>query len=155
MEEEKFDLVPTLEPERQVLDLKDYDQAIAAINDYLATKPAFLITDDKDATQARKIRAEINSFAKNIDRLRIDTIADFTTDFTEKCKNIVGLLKARADEIGDNIKEYDKTKELVAAPVVETKPTMMKFIIEVPSEKVLTKLTDFCTKNGCTLTSKK
>ena len=70
-----------------------------------------------------------------------------------QCKEIADKFKARANEFGEVIKPYEEAQKVVAGESV-LKPKVITCVVKFYDEKILKKLADFCTKNGCELSVK-
>lgn len=149
----KFELEVVSDKELGVLKLSDYEKSLALAKEILASNPVFAIENDNDKKLAKDIRARLNKVAEQVSRVRIDSVDEFTKTFTEQCKEISDLFKARATEFGEVIKPYEEAQKIIAGDVV-AKPKVITCVVKFYDDKILKKLTDFCTKNACELSIK-
>lgn len=151
--EVKFELEVVSDKASGVLKLGDYDKSLQLANEILANNPVFAIENDNDKKIAKDIRARLNKVADQVSRVRIDSVDEFTREFTNQCKEIADKFKARANEFGEVIKPYEEAQKVVAGESV-LKPKVITCVVKFYDEKILKKLADFCTKNGCELSVK-
>jgi recombinational DNA repair ATPase RecF len=151
--EVKFELEVVSDKSSGVLKLGDYDKSLKLANEILTANPVFPIENDTDKKIAKDIRARLNKVAEQVSRVRIDSVDEFTRDFSNQCKEIGDLFKARADEFGKVIKPYEEAQKLVAGEAL-SKPKVITCTVKFYDEKILNKIIDFCTKNGCELSVK-
>lgn len=151
--EVKFELEVVNDKELGVLKLGDYEKSLETANQILANNPVFVINDDNDKKIAKDTRAKLNKVAEQVNRVRIDSVDEFTREFANQCKEIADKFKARANEFGEVIKPYEEAQKVVAGESV-LKPKVITCVVKFYDEKVLKKLADFCTKNGCELSVK-
>ena len=151
--EVKFELEVVNDKERGVLKLGDYEKSLKVADEILAKNPVFVIEDDESKKLAKDTRARFNKVAEQVNRVRIDSVDEFTREFTNQCKEIADKFKARANEFGEVIKPYEEAQKVVAGESV-LKPKVITCVVKFYDEKVLKKLADFCTKNGCELSVK-
>lgn len=150
---EKFELDTIVDTENGVLDIKGgFEKTLALALEIVNQNQVFEIVNDSDKKRAKEIRANLNKVVKAIDRRRIDTIADYTIQFTENCNAIKKLFEDRAAEFKAVIDAYEESQKLVVGEEAGTK--RYTATIKFTDEKLIKKLTDFCTKNGCELTIK-
>lgn len=156
MAEEKnlFELDTVVDKEKGVIAIQGgYEQTLALVNSILNAHPVFEILNDEDKKKAKELRADFNKCVKAVDRRRIDSIEDFTLEFTEQCNAIKGILDARRLEFDEKIKAYEDAQKIVVADnTVATKKYVAT--IKFTDEKLVKKLTDFCSKNNCELSIK-
>jgi len=151
-EELKFELDTVSDRNTGVLAVADYDNTLALAKRILEEHPVFEITNDDDKKVAKNLRASFNKIVKSIDRRRIDTVADFTTDFTEQCNNIKVLFDDAQKALGERINAYEEAQKTVA--VEGAKVTKYTATLKFTDPKVVDKLTAFAQKYGCELTIK-
>lgn len=151
--EVKFELEVVSDKASGVLKLGDYDKSLQLANEILANNPVFAIENNNDKKIAKDIRARLSKVAEQVNRVRIDSVDEFTREFTNQCKEIADKFKARADEFGEVIKPYEEAQKVVAGESV-LKPKVITCVVKFYDEKILKKLADFCTKNGCELSVK-
>lgn len=151
--EVKFELEVVSDKERGVLKLGDYEKSLETANAILANNPVFVINDDNDKKIAKDTRARLNKVAEQVNRVRIDSIDEFTKEFANQCKEIADKFKTRANEFGEIIKPYEEAQKVIAGEIV-SKPKVITCTVKFYDEKILKKLADFCTKNGCELAVK-
>lgn len=150
---EKFELDTIVDVEHGVLEIKGgFENTIALATEIINQNPVFEIQNDSDKKRAKEIRASLNKVVKAIDRRRIDTITDFTTQFTTNCNAVKKLFEDRAAEFAQVINAYEESQKVVVGGT----DTIKKYTatIKFTDEKLKKKLTDFCTKYGCELTIK-
>lgn len=130
-----------------------YDKALETVNEILAN-PDYqppVITDKESFKLAKERRALLNNAIKQIDRRRIDAVNDFTIDFTEGCNNLKNKFAEREREFKAAIDQWTESQKTVTA---ETTTKKFTATIKFTDEKLVKKLTDFCTENNCELTIK-
>lgn len=128
------------------------ENAIQSVNNFLAQYPIFEILNDNDKKRAKEIRTGLNKCIDSIDRRRIDSVLDFTYQFQTECNELKDLFVERKNEFDKRIKDYEQSQKVVVA----TNNAVKKYtaVIKFTDEKLIKKLTDFCTKNGCELSFK-
>lgn len=112
----------------------------------------FIITDDAGKKKLKSWKASFNKIVKAIDRRRIDTIADYTTSFTNECNALKHRFESRVGEFEEELKRYEDTQRETI--VEQEKARKYVATVKFYDEKIIKKLTDFCTKNGCELVIK-
>lgn len=152
--EVRFELEVVSDKKNGVLKIKDYEKSLNAAAEILANNPVFVIKDDNDKKIAKDIRARLNKVAEQVSRIRIDSVEEYTKEFSDQCKEIAELFKSRANEFGEVVKPYEESQKVVAGGAVISKPKVITCIVKLYDEKILKKLTDFCIKNGCELVVK-
>ena len=152
-EELKFELETVSSKEDGLCIRGGYANTVALVNKILDAYPSYEVTNDTQKKQAKETRATLKKCITAIDRNRIDSIADYTAQFTEQCNAIKALFEERWKEFDENIKSYEESQKIVSAG--ELKPNKKyTATIKFTDEKLIKKLTDFCEKNGCELTIK-
>lgn len=149
---ETFELETISDRKTGVLAIRDYDATLQTARQIVAEHPVPTIENDAQKKEAKAFRAILNKVIKAIDRRRIDTVADYTSDFEDACKGIKNVFSELEQGYKAEIERYEKSLEVAS---VETAPTT-KFVatIKFTDPKLVKKLTDFCTKNGCDLSIK-
>ena len=71
----------------------------------------FVIKDDNDKKIAKDIRARLNKVAEQVSRIRIDSVEEYTKEFSDQCKEIAELFKSRANEFGEVVKPYEESSK--------------------------------------------
>lgn len=149
---ERFELETISDRSTGVLVVRDFDKALATAKEIVAQHPISTIETDAQKKDAKAFRATLNKVIKAIDRRRIDTIADFATGFEQSCNEIKAVFSELERQYKTEIEAYEERQKAatVEAPEVKQYVATIKFT----DEKLIKKLTDFCTKNGCALTIK-
>lgn len=147
-----FELDTISDRKTGVLAIKDFDATLQTARTIVAENPVPVIENDVQKKEAKAFRATLNKVIKAIDRRRIDTVADYTSDFEESCKQIKAVFVELEEGYKAEIERYEKSQELasVEAEVARKYVATVKFT----DPKLVKKLTDFCAKNGCELTIK-
>lgn len=151
-EEIKFELDTVADKTTGVLAVSSYENTLAVAKKILEEHPVFEIANDDDKKVAKNLRASFNKIVKAIDRRRIDTIADFTTEFTEQCNNIKNLFDDAQKALGEKISAYEEAQK--AAVVEAAKVTKFTATLKFTDPKVVDKLTKFAQTNNCELVIK-
>ena len=151
-EEIKFELDTVSDRSTGVLKVNDYESTLELAKHILDVHPVFEILTDADKKEAKALRATYNKIVKEIDRRRIDTIADFTTEFREQCNSIKELFDNAQKELGQRILAYEE--EHKAAVVEGDKVTKYTATLKFTDPKLVDKLTQFAQKYGCELVIK-
>jgi len=147
--EEKFEI--DLVNNNDVIELKNYEKTLEIANEILGEYQAFKIENDDELKIAKEKRAKLNKVVSMIDRRRIDTINDFTSLYVNQCKSLTELFDKRQKEIGIEINKYIESKK----ESVVSKPKVITATVKFYDEKVVDKLSNFCSKNNCELSVKK
>lgn len=149
---ETFELETISDRKTGVLAIKGFDETLQTARQIVAEHPVPEIGNDAQKKEAKAFRATLNKVIKAIDRRRIDTVADYTSDFEEACKQIKDVFSELEQGYKAEIERYEKSQEIAS---VETAPTT-KYVatIKFTDPKLVKKLTDFCAKNGCDLSIK-
>lgn len=151
-EEIKFELDTVSDRATGLLAVSDYETTLAVTQKILDEHPVFEIATDDDKKAAKALRSSFNKVVKAIDRRRIDTIADFTTEFTEQCNTIKNMFDERQKVLGEKISAYEEAQKTVA--VEGAKVTKYTATLKFTDPKIVDKLTVFAQKNGCELVIK-
>ena len=149
---DRFELDTISDRATGVLAIKDREQTFALAQQIVSEYPAFLITNDADKKVAKELRAKYNKVIKAIDRRRIDTVNDYTTDFANSCNELKAIFETVERQFKENIESYEEAQKVVVGDVSVTKKYVAT--IKFTDERIVKKLTDFCTKNNCELTIK-
>jgi len=149
---EAFELETISDKTTGVLAIKDFEATLETAKRIVAENPVPVIDNDEAKKEAKAFRATINKVVKAIDRRRIDTIADYTQDFADKCNQIKALLDDLQKGYGKAITDYEDSQKAVVADTAPAKKYTAT--IKFTDEKLIKKLTDFCLKNNCELTIK-
>ena len=152
METKTFALETIADKENGVLVVKDYEENLKLVTEFLAVYSDIVITNDVEKKAFKEKRAELNKVVKAIDRKRIDTVADYVSDFEAQCKVFHDLFDNAQKAIGEKVKEYeDKQKVAIENAASITKYTAT---LKFTDESIIKKLQEFAVKNGCELTIK-
>lgn len=145
--------------ERFSLDIVEVDNSLAVSPQTVGVALALLektkvfeIQNDSDKRRATEIRAGLNKIIKEIDRTRIDKIADLTQIFTEQCNNLKELFNERQKEFGDAIKQYTDSKKAVLGADTPLKKCILT--IKTSNSQAVEEITKLCIKYSCDLTIK-
>ena len=150
---EKFDLDVVSDKATGVIAVSGKERTWETARAIIAQTPLFVIQDDYGKKRMKGWRADIKKIIDAIDRKRIDTIADFTHDFTSECNELKELFETHRKELDEEIKRYEEAQKVVVGNV-STSAKKYTATIKFTDEKLIKKLTDFCEKNGCELTIK-
>lgn len=146
-----FELDVVSDKKTGLIAIKDKENLWEVVKELVNRTPAFVIEDKEGLKRAKGWHADINAIIKGIDRKRIDTVEDFTSDFTNDCNELKNFLVQHLAQIKEEIKAYeDKQKAVVGTNTVSKFTAILKFT----DAKLIDKLTKFAQTNGCELTIK-
>ncbi len=150
---EKFELDVISDRQTGVIAINGKERTWEIAKAIVAQTALFVIQDDAGKKLMKGWHADLNKIISAIDRKRIDTIADFTSDFTTECNELKDFLNEHRLKLNEEIKRYEESQKVVVATGTTT---LKKYTatIKFTDEKLIKKLTDFCQKNGCELTIK-
>lgn len=149
---QQFELETISDSSKGVLAVKDFESTIEIAKKIVASfATPEVITSREQRKACFDFRANCNHSIKQIDRERIDTIEDFTSQFAEQCNAIKAIFDEKQKEIGEKIKAFDESQKLVSSPTVNATKLITAKIKFPNDEKLIKKLTDFCAKNGIEL----
>jgi hypothetical protein len=149
---ETFELETISNRSTGVLAVKDFGKTLDTAKRIIEQYPVPTIENDAQKKDAKAVRATLNKIVKAIDRKRIDTVNDYTTEFEDSCNQIKTLFDERQAEFGKAISEYEDSQKTVIGAATDIK----KFTatIKFTDGTLIEKLKNFCTKHGCELTIK-
>ena len=152
MEINKFELETISDRENGVLKVRDFEKNYELVANALAVYQNFDIRTDEEKKDYKAKRAELNKIVKAIDRKRIDTVADYCTEFEYQCNTIKDLFDCAQRVIGEKVKAYEDSQKVA----LENGKGTIKYTatLKFTDEKIIKKLQDFAVKNGCELTIK-
>lgn len=148
---DKFELDVVSDKSRGVIALSGKERTWQIARAIVAQTTPFVITDDVGKKVMKGWRADLKKIIDAIDRKRIDTIDDFTQEFASECNSLKTFFESARNAIDIEIKKYEEAQKAVSNTV---KPKKYVATVKFTDEKLIKKLTDFCTKNGCELTIK-
>jgi len=151
---DSFELDTVADKKTGTLAVKNRDETLATVQAIL-NSPAYqvpIITNDKENKEAKEKRATLNKAIKEIDRRRIDTIAEFTQDFADDCNLIKEAFSERERGFKAAIDGYVASQKVEAVEIASGKKYVAT--IKFTDEKIIEKLKTFCEKNKCDLVIK-
>lgn len=141
--------------------IKNYDEYLALVNQYLDERHVFEIVDDESKKQAKKIRAEINADIEKLKRGRIDGLKWLVGTFEDQIKGFETMLDTRQKAFGAAIKKFEdeqKAAEAAAAGLtggpVNVSAKTFTLTIKTTDPKVVEKIKKIALDNNCTLSIK-
>lgn len=148
---QNFELDVVSDKKTGLIAVKDKEHVWEIAKELVSRTPVFIIEDKEGLKKAKGWHADINAIIKGIDRKRIDTIEDFTSDFANDCNELKEFLVQHLALIKEEIKTYeDKQKAVLGTTAVKKFTATLKFT----DPKVVDKLTKFAQQNGCELVIK-
>jgi len=149
----KFELDVVADKKTGLIAVSGKDNVWAIARAIVAQATPFVIQDELGKKKMKGWRADLQKIITAIDRKRIDTIADFTSDFTSECNELKEFFTQARNLLDVEIHKYEDSQKLVVGAVA-TGTKKYTATIKFTDEKLIKKLTDFCEKNGCELTIK-
>lgn len=148
---QNFELDVVSDKKTGLIAVRDKERVWEIAKELVNRTPAFVIEDKEGLKRAKGWHADINAIIKGIDRKRIDTIEDFTSDFANDCNELKNFLVQHLALLKEEIKTYeDKQKAVIGTATVKKFTATLKF----SDPKIVDKLTKFAQTNGCELTIK-
>ena len=118
--------------------------------DIISEMPTTIIQDDSELKRVKEFRASCNNCIKAIDRLRIDYVADYTSEFEADCNAVKKIFEDKQKELGVAVKTYEDSKKEVVVERKHKITATLKFY----DENIIKKIKKFAEQNGCELSIK-
>ena len=150
--ENTFELESVVKTENAI-EIKNYESTFEAAKALIDSHPIYVIMDDTQKGEAKKVRANFNKIKDAIKNKRLSDINVLTGEYEKHMKSLEKLFDDAQKQWGEEIKTYEN-KEKASDVVVETKAKEFTATITFTDEKMIKKLTDFCEKNNLTITIK-
>ena len=121
------------------LQVKNKEGLKNALEQFIKSKPAFVIENEFQAKELRANRVLVNDIANTIDTFRKDTIKDITKQFENDLKELHKIVKSHSDLMKKELDDYKakteiKVEEAPAESIVENKSRVKMLNVKLELE---------------------